>query len=197
MRLWRTPLPLHATSIWSLRLGRIVNARRERRSQRIIMKCHRAPSSLDPSVSPRLPRYTSMLLLHIIAGSSPRLLQHRHGLLTSLDPRTRGNQEDHPGGYPGVRLEEVRNPEQAEYQRDHTLCATNSHQRSRRRSPEEPRLHHSRVQNLQFAEIPAAQSIPAVGAPTSMPSSGRPAMQRPRHQSRRTFLRCAHCGTDP
>ena len=46
------------------------------------------------------------------------------------------------------------------------------------------------VQNLQDADIPTAQPIPAVGAPTSMPSSGRAAVQRLRHKSRRTFLRC-------
>ena len=52
-------------------------------------------------------------------------------------------------------------------------------------------------ENLQLADIPAAQPIPAAVAPTSMPSSGIQAVQQPRHQSRRTFLRRAEYGTDP
>ena len=51
------------------------------------------------------------------------------------------------------------------------------------------------VENLQLADVPAAQPVTAVRAPPTVPNSQRPTQQRPRHQ--RAFLQCAQCGADP
>ena len=51
------------------------------------------------------------------------------------------------------------------------------------------------VQDLQRADVPAAQPVPVVGAPLMMPNTRRHTQQQSRHQ--RAFLQCAQCGADP
>ena len=47
------------------------------------------------------------------------------------------------------------------------------------------------VQNIQLADVPAAQPIPQ----SEPRNSRRPTQQRPRHQ--RPFIQCGQCGADP
>ena len=132
------------------------------------------------------------------------------GPLTLLDPcapfssdrpglARRDHRGPHPGGYVGVRLAEAQNPGPADHERDSAqeeTCPRRSRiNESGDATPGSQESITRGVQNLQLADVPAAQPVHAVRAPPTMPNSRRPTQQRPRHE--RAYLRCAQCGADP
>ena len=108
--------------------------------------------------------------------------------MTLLAPCTRPNQE-----YAGVRLGDVRNPGPAECQVTTHWILTRDELAS---TKQETQFWGAKTPSLEGCKnLPSSSAADPSIRPTSMPSSRRPA-QRPRHQSRRSCLRCTQCGTD-
>ena len=113
---------------------------------------------------------------------------------TKLFARGVTSQEPHQGGYAGVRLEKCRTQGQP-----NTKEITQKKNASARRTgineagdavPGSQDSITRGVQNLQLADVPAAQPVRS-----QSPAIKEPTEQRPRHQ--RAFLQCAQCGADP
>ena len=158
------------------------------------MKCHYVQYFVGLKVSTGRRSRTSMkptglwvrtgtsLLSHVTFGSSAKLVKHRHGTLTCLDPWVRGNWKAHTSvEHAGVRLGEKR-PHFA------TPRTTNSCKQITRHNTQKSELHYWNIQNMQLADLQTTQPLPAAGTSKSMPSVRRAAVRRPGHQPRRQML---------
>ena len=116
-------------------------------------------------------------------------LWRKHGPLTLLDPRARRDQKGRAcrktQDQPITKEVAQEEPCPRRTRINETGAAVPGSQESITRG----------VQNLQLADVLAAQPDHAERPSPMMPNSRRRAQQQPRHQ--RAFLQCAQCGADP
>ena len=135
-------------------------------------------SSPGSSVSVPLLRSTHMLHSPRIISSSARPHLCKHGPPTVLDSRARRDQKGHPGGYAGVRLGEAQNQRPADHER-HSAQEEPCPRRARISEavdavPQSQDSITRKVQNLQLADISAAQPDHAGRPSVTMPNSRSP-----------------------
>ena len=181
-----------SSSSSDVRLKSKSRTHRQRQGKKYIKTHHREVSScaiimwsfsLDESALPHLKeshRWRQLKNQHVVVAHNFRIERKTSLTQTRVADFARPShawepEGPRPAGYAGVRLGENASPRaSSRRKRPHvgTPRAADSCKRSRRRSPGQSRVHHSRVQNLQLAEIQATQ-------PTSIPSVRRAAVRRP------------------